>query len=57
MARYALSMFPLFMILAWWSGQGSQEQQVRRHSLIVASSALLLGVGMVLFILGVYSIA
>ncbi|TMC89644.1 MAG: hypothetical protein E6J22_14080 [Chloroflexi bacterium] len=57
MARYALSMFPLFMILAWWSGQGSQEQQVRRHSLIGASSALLLGVGMVLFILGVYSIA
>ena len=57
MARYALCMFPLFLILAWWSGQGSQEQQARRHSLIVASSALLLGVAMVLFTLGVYSIA
>ncbi len=56
-ARYYLAAFPIFMILAWWSSQGDVEQQLRRHSLIVASFAILLSIGMVLFTLGVYSVA
>jgi hypothetical protein len=55
-ARYYLTLFPAFMLLAWWSSQGSSEQQVRRHSLLTLSFALLLGIAMVLFTLSVYSI-
>ncbi len=54
-ARYYLEVFPAFMFLAWWSSQGSQEQQMRRHTLIVSSFAVLLSLGMTLFTLGVYS--
>jgi hypothetical protein len=56
-ARYYLLEFPVFLILAYWSTRGNQEQQARRHSLIVATFAILLSLGMVLFTLGVYSIA
>jgi Gpi18-like mannosyltransferase len=56
-ARYYLTLFPAFMLLAWWSSQGSPEQQVRRHSLLTISFALLLGVAMVMFTLAVYAIA
>ena len=56
-ARYYLTLFPAYMVLAWWSCQGTQEQQMRRHSLIMIPFAMLLAVGMVLFTLGVYSIA
>jgi hypothetical protein len=55
--RYYLALFPAYMILAWWSSQGTQEQQLRRHGLIAVSFAILLSLGMVLFTLGVYSIA
>ncbi len=55
--RYYLTLFPIYMLLAWWSSQGTQEQQLRRHELIAVSFAILLSVGMVLFTLGVYSIA
>jgi Mannosyltransferase (PIG-V) len=56
-ARYYVAVFPVYMISAWWSTRGSPEQQERRHSLIVAAFALLLSIGMVLFTLGIYSIA
>jgi len=56
-ARYYLPVFPVFMYLAWWSTRGSLERQTRRHTLIVASFAVLLSLGMVLFTLGVYSMA
>ena len=55
--RYDLALFPAYMILAWWSSQGTQEQQMRRYGLIAVSFAILLSLGMVLFTLGVYSIA
>ena len=35
----------------------NQQQQAGRHSLIVATFAILLSLGMVMFTLGVYSIA
>jgi Gpi18-like mannosyltransferase len=56
-ARYYLAVFPVFMIVAWWTTRGRQERQERWHSLIVASFAILLSVGMVLFTLGIYSIS
>ena len=56
-ARYYLTLFPAFMLLAWWSSQGSLEQHIRRHSLLIVSFALLLGVAMVMFTLSVYAIA
>ena len=55
--RYYLALFPAYMILAWWSNQGAKEQQLRRHGLIAVAFAILLSLGMVLFTLGVYSIA
>ena len=55
--RYDLTLFPAYMILAWWSSQGKQEQQLRRYALIAVPFAILLSLGMVLFTLGVYSIA
>lgn len=56
-ARYYLTVFPVYMFLAWWSMRGSEEQQSARHQLIIISFALLLSIGMVLFTLGVYSMA
>jgi hypothetical protein len=56
-ARYYLTVFPVYMFLAWWSGRGSEERQATRHQLILISFALLLSLGMVSFTLGVYAIA
>ncbi len=56
-ARYYLTVFPVYMFLAWWSTRGGEEQQSTRHQLIIISFALLLSIGMVLFTLGVYSMA
>ena len=57
MPRYYMEVFPVFLLLAWWSCQGSEEQRMQRHSLITASFAILLSLGMVLFTLGVYSMS
>lgn len=54
--RLYLIAFPIYMILAWWSAQGNQEY-AWRHNFISSTFAVLLGVGMVFFTLGVYSIA
>ncbi|GAC1378569.1 MAG: hypothetical protein NVSMB44_47830 [Ktedonobacteraceae bacterium] len=56
-ARYYLTVFPVYMFLAWWSTCGSEEQQALRHQLLIISFALLLAVGTILFALGVYAIA
>lgn len=56
-ARYYMEVFPVFMVVAWWSSQGDEEQRTQRHSLLVASFALLLALGMLLFTLGVYSMS
>jgi hypothetical protein len=56
-ARYYLTVFPVYMFLAWWSLRGGEEKQATRHQLIIISFALLLSIGMVLFTLGVYSMA
>ncbi len=56
-ARYYLTVFPVYMFLAWWSTRGGEEKQATRHQLIIISFALLLSIGMVLFTLGVYSMA
>ncbi len=55
-SRYYLTAFPAFMLLAWWSSQGSAEQHTGRHSLLIVSFALLLAVAMVMFTLSVYAI-
>jgi Gpi18-like mannosyltransferase len=55
-SRYYLTLFPAFMLLAWWSSQGSPEQHMRRHSLVIVPFALLLAVAMVMFTLSVYAI-
>ncbi|QBD81401.1 hypothetical protein EPA93_37685 [Ktedonosporobacter rubrisoli] len=56
-ARYYMEVFPVFMLLAWWTSQGSFEQQLRRHNVIVIGFALLLSLGMVMFTLGIYSMS
>lgn len=55
--RYYLVVFPVYMILAWWSCRGSQEQQGWRHSFIIIPFAILLSLGMAMFTLDVYSLA
>jgi hypothetical protein len=56
-ARYYLEVFPIFMWLAWWASRGSVAQSQVRHTLIVATFAILLSFAMVLWALGVYAIA
>lgn len=55
--RYYLVVFPVYMILAWWSCRGSQEQQVWKHTFIIIPFAILLSLGMTMFTLNVYSLA
>ncbi|TMD42542.1 MAG: hypothetical protein E6I90_12755 [Chloroflexi bacterium] len=55
--RYYLVVFPVYMILAWWSCRGSQEQQEWRHTFIIIPFAILLSLGMAMFTLDVYSLA
>jgi Gpi18-like mannosyltransferase len=55
--RYYLVVFPVYMILAWWSRRGSQEQQEWRHTFIIIPFAILLSLGMAMFTLDVYSLA
>ena len=55
--RYYLVVFPVYMILAWWSCRGSQEQQEWRHFFINIPFAILLSLGMAMFTLDVYSLA
>lgn len=56
-ARYYMEIFPAFMVLAWWVTRGREELQARRHTLIVATFALLLSLGMAMFTLGIYSMS
>ncbi len=57
LARYYIAVFPAFMALAWWTGSGDAQSQIRRHSFVVAAFALLLCLGMVMFTLTIFSIA
>ncbi len=56
-ARYYLTVFPVYMLLAWWTTRGSEDGQATRHQLILISFTLLLSIGTVLFTLGVYAMA
>jgi hypothetical protein len=55
--RYYMEVFPVFIILALWSYKGDEEQRMTRHTIISTLSAILLTLGMVLWALGVYSVA
>ena len=54
--RLYLITFPLYTILAWWSTRGARDQEWR-HNLICITFTLLLGIGKLLFTVGVYAIA
>lgn len=54
-ARYYIEIFPAFIILAWWTSQ--EKEGEKRHHVALATLALLLGLGMVFWVLGIYSIA
>lgn len=56
-ARYYMEVFPAFIIFALWSYRGNEEQRMTRHMVIVTTSAILLALGMVLWTLGIYSVA
>ncbi len=57
-ARFTLGLFPIYLILSWWIGQGKDEvQQERRFGVLLVTSAMLLALCMVLFTVGVYSIS
>ncbi|GAC1369028.1 MAG: hypothetical protein PVS3B1_28240 [Ktedonobacteraceae bacterium] len=56
-ARFMLGIFPLYLLLAWWTSRGSGEQQSRRHTYVVATFAALLALATVLLTLGVYSMS
>jgi len=56
-ARFTMCIFPLYLLLAWWTSQGNSEQQMRRHAYTSAAFAALLALATVLLTLGVYSMS
>lgn len=54
--RLYLIAFPIYIILAWWSTRGSETNEWR-HSLLLTVSTMLLGIGMVMFTIGIYAVA
>jgi hypothetical protein len=57
LARIYMDVFPAFIALAWWTGRGSIQSQVSRHSLVTASLAVLLSLAMVMFTLTIFAIS
>src|SRR5580765_916971 len=51
--RLYLISFPLYIVAAYWSTKGDDA----RHNAIVSISATLLGIGMTMFVIGVYAMA
>ncbi|GAC1388914.1 MAG: hypothetical protein NVSMB38_01030 [Ktedonobacteraceae bacterium] len=56
-ARFYMEVFPMYMLLALWTTRGNLEWQMTKHTLIICSFAILLGVATVLWTLGVYSMS
>jgi hypothetical protein len=55
--RYYMVVFPIYMLLAWWTSRGNVAWSERKHTLLVASFAILLALGMAMFTLGIYSLS
>jgi Predicted integral membrane protein len=51
--RLYLISFPLYIVAAYWSTKGNEA----RHNAIMVVSAMLLGIGMMMFVIGVYAMA
>lgn len=51
--RLYLITFPLYIILAWWSIKSSEW----RHTLIFSVFSMFLGIGMMMFVIGIYAMA
>jgi hypothetical protein len=56
-ARFMMCIFPIYLWLAWWSSQGSHEQQAQRHVYVIATFTALFALAAVLLTLGVYSMS
>ncbi len=56
-ARFYMEVFPVYMLIAIWTNRGSIEWQMTKHTMVICSFAVLLGVATVLWTLGVYSMS
>ncbi len=56
-ARFYMEVFPVYMLIALWTSKGSAEWQTTKHTMVICSFAVLLGVATVLWTLGVYSMS
>ncbi len=56
-ARFYMEVFPVYMLIALWTSKGSIEWQTTKHTMVVCSFAVLLGIATVLWTLGVYSMS
>ncbi|GAC1640782.1 MAG: hypothetical protein NVS4B12_02470 [Ktedonobacteraceae bacterium] len=56
-ARFYMEVFPVYMLIALWTSRGSLEWQMAKHTMVICSFAILLGVATVLWTLGVYSMS
>lgn len=56
-ARFTMGIFPIYLLLAWWTSQGTDEQQMRRHTYTIAIFGALFALAAVLLTLGVYSLS
>jgi len=56
-ARFYMEVFPVYMLIALWTSRGSVEWQTTKHTMVICSFAVLLGVATVLWTLGVYSMS
>jgi len=55
--RYYMEVFPVFMVLALWTSRGNAVWSERKHTVLVASFAILIALGMAMFTLGIYSMS
>ena len=56
-ARFYMEVFPVYMLLALWTSRGSAEWQMTKHTMVICTFAVLLGVATLLWTLGVYSMS
>lgn len=56
-ARFYMEVFPVYMLLALWTSRGSSEWQMTKHTMVICTFAVLLGVATLLWTLGVYSMS
>ena len=55
--RFYMEVFPIYMLLAWWTSRGNTARSERKHTVLVACFSILIALAMTMFTLGIYSMS